>query len=95
MKTMKDIVKQKLESSETCAGDFLDQTIKDMKTEKFLSEDFIVNVIFGLLFASPESISSITTVIFKFLFDHPTVLEELRVILPSKNQFRYLFSLLY
>ena len=77
---MKGILLRKLES-ETCSGDFLDQVIKDMETGKFLTEDFVVNLLFGLLFA--DSISSVTTLIFKFLLDHLTALEELRVILPS------------
>ena len=79
---MKGILLRKRES-ETCSGDFLDQVIKDMKTGKFLNEDFVVNLLFGLLFANSDSISSVTTLIFKFLLDHPTALEELRVILPS------------
>ena len=84
LKMMKGFLKGKLESSDlTSSGDFLDQVIKDMKTEKFLNEDFIVKVLFGLLFAISDSISSATTLAFKFLSDHPAALEELRVILHS------------
>ena len=46
------------------SGDFLDHVIKDMKTEKFLNEDFVVNILFGLLFANSDSISSVTTLAF-------------------------------
>lgn len=62
-------------------GDLLDQALKDLKTEKFLSEDFIVNVMFGILFASSESISAALTLALRFLLDHPAALEELRVII--------------
>lgn len=79
---IKDVLKRRLESAENSSGDLLDQLIKDMKTEKFVSEEFIVNILFGILFASSESISSATTLACKFLFDYPPALEELRVIFP-------------
>ncbi|KAJ6906498.1 cytochrome P450 87A3-like [Populus alba x Populus x berolinensis] len=52
-------LKERMSSpAESRQGDFLDQVIADMDKEKFLTEDFIVNLIFGILFASFESIST-------------------------------------
>ena len=64
---------------ETYRGDILDHIIKDMETEKFLSEDFVVQLIFGILFAAYESVSTIVALAFKLLSDHPSVMEEMIV----------------
>uniref|UniRef100_A0A5B7C8H1 Cytochrome P450 87A3-like n=1 Tax=Davidia involucrata TaxID=16924 RepID=A0A5B7C8H1_DAVIN len=77
---MKEKLKEKRNSpDQTCQGDLLDQAVKDMNTEKFLTDDFVVGLIFGALFASFESISSALTLAFKLLSQHPSVVEELRV----------------
>ena len=60
-------------------GDLLDQAVKEMGTEKFLTEDFIVHFIFGALFASFESISSAITLAFKLLSENPSAVNDLRV----------------
>jgi cytochrome P450 len=72
--------------AESRRGDFLDQIIADMDKEKFLTEDFTVNLIFGILFASFESISAALTLSLKLIGDHPSVLEELTVSLCSLYQ---------
>ncbi|KAJ8447427.1 hypothetical protein Cgig2_019421 [Carnegiea gigantea] len=77
MDMMRGVLKERLASSETCRGDFLDHALKDLDTEKFLTEDFILQIMFGLLFASSESTSMTLTLIFKFLSENPHVLEEL------------------
>lgn len=74
---MRGVLKERLASSETYRGDFLDHALKDLGTEKFLTEDFILQIMFGLLFASSESTSMTLTLIFKFLSENPHVLEEL------------------
>ena len=51
-----------------------------MATEKFLGEDFIVQVMFGLLFASFESNSSTLTLALLKLSHHPSALEMLTVL---------------
>ncbi|KAL3502432.1 hypothetical protein ACH5RR_036881 [Cinchona calisaya] len=61
----------------TSKGDFLDQAIHDMTTETFLGEEFIVQLIFGLLFASFESNSSTLTFAMLKLSQHPSALEML------------------
>ncbi|XP_059669019.1 beta-amyrin 16-alpha-hydroxylase CYP87D16-like [Cornus florida] len=74
-----NMLKDKLTSTaETCQGDFLDQAIKDLSSEKFLTEDFIVLLSFGTLFASVESLSTTLTLAFKLLSENPSVVDELR-----------------
>ncbi|RVW50972.1 Cytochrome P450 87A3 [Vitis vinifera] len=51
--------------------------IDDMKKEKFLSDDFVVFVMFGILFASFETISSTLTLAIKLLIEHPLVMQQL------------------
>lgn len=76
---MKDELRARGTSPDPCHSDLLDQAINDMKTEKFLTEDFIVNLFFGVLFASFESVSDILTLAFKLLAENPSALQELKV----------------
>ena len=55
-------------------GDFLDQILADKKTETFLNDNFITYMMFGLLFASFETISSTLTLAIKLINDHPKVI---------------------
>ncbi|KAL2936871.1 Cytochrome P450 87A3, partial [Bienertia sinuspersici] len=77
MDMMRAYLKERLTSPETYRGDFLDQALKDLNTEKFLTEDFILQIMFGLLFASSESTSMTLTLVLKFLSENPQVLQEL------------------
>ncbi|KNA05393.1 hypothetical protein SOVF_190790 [Spinacia oleracea] len=79
MDMMRKTLKERLASPDTCQGDFLDHALKDLNTDKFLTEDFILQIMFGLLFASSESTSITLTLILKFLSENPHVLEELEV----------------
>ncbi|GAB4838623.1 hypothetical protein Ancab_028168 [Ancistrocladus abbreviatus] len=72
-------LKERLASSENYQGDLLDHLLRDQHAEKFLSEDFIVNIVFSLLIASAESISVTVTLVLKFLAENPQALEELLV----------------
>lgn len=74
---MRDILSQKRASPEKCKRDLLDQVIDDMKTETFLTDDFVLYIMFGLLLASSETISSTLTLAIKLLTDHPYVVQEL------------------
>nr|GMD54558.1 cytochrome P450 87A3-like [Ipomoea batatas] len=76
---MRDVVKKRLETPERQQEDVLDHLIRDMHmgTHKFLSEDFIVQLMFGLLFVASESITTTLALAFKLLAEHPNVLEEL------------------
>ncbi|KAM7503104.1 hypothetical protein LguiB_002008 [Lonicera macranthoides] len=81
-KAVTTIVREKIKEKrntlpENRPGDLLDQAVKDMETEKFVTDDFLVPFIFAILFASFESISSALTLTFKLLSEHPAVVEEL------------------
>ena len=79
MKLIRDVLKEKKASSKTLEGDFLDQMVDDMKNEKFLSDDFVVFVVFGFLLASFETISATLTLAVKLLIENPSVMQELIV----------------
>ncbi|KAL5562365.1 hypothetical protein UlMin_032112 [Ulmus minor] len=74
---LRDILKKRRSSLEVYRGDFLDQISRDMDREKFLSEDFVVQLIFGGLFVTFETVSAVLALAFKLLSEHPLVLEEL------------------
>jgi cytochrome P450 len=77
---MRDILNKRLTSpDETNQGDVLDHLIEDRKVENFLTEEFVVQLMFGLLFVSFDSLSATLTLAFKLLAENPTVLEELNV----------------
>ena len=76
---IRDILKERKVSPESHKGDFLDQIVDDIKKEKFLSDDFIVLVMFGILLASFETISATLTLAVKLLIENPSVMQELIV----------------
>ncbi|KAF2322625.1 hypothetical protein GH714_025079 [Hevea brasiliensis] len=67
MTILKKIIVERRNTVEKRGADVLDRCLNDMEKEKFLTDDFICMLMFGGLFASSESISSITTLMFKFL----------------------------
>ncbi|CAK9162300.1 unnamed protein product [Ilex paraguariensis] len=75
--TMKDVVNKRRMSAENRRDDLLDHLMQDMNTETFLTEDFIVQLMFGLLFVTSDSISTTMALAFKLLVEHPSVLEAL------------------
>ncbi|KAK4431191.1 cytochrome [Sesamum alatum] len=79
---MREVLRKRLAEGERRHGhgDLLDHIIEDKKTETFLNEDFIVQLMFGLLFVTSDSISTTLALAFKLLAEHPLVLEELTVI---------------
>ncbi|KAJ6777513.1 CYTOCHROME P450 26 [Salix koriyanagi] len=76
-KILQDTLIERLNDASKRRGDFLDQAIDDLERKKFLNVDFIPQLIFGILFASYESISSTLTLAIKFLSENPQVLEKL------------------
>ncbi|XP_062114850.1 cucurbitadienol 11-hydroxylase-like [Humulus lupulus] len=74
---LRDMLIERQNSVELNHGDFLDQICKDMEKEKFLSEEFIVQLIFGGLFAAFESVTAVMALAFSLLPEHPSVLEEM------------------
>nr|AEM42983.1 cytochrome P450 [Siraitia grosvenorii] len=74
---LKGLVKERRQANSTAArGDFLDQALRDIDNEQFLTEEFVVNLLFGILFAS-GSVSGSLTLMFKLLADNPSVVREL------------------
>ncbi|GMY21588.1 cucurbitadienol 11-hydroxylase-like, partial [Fagus crenata] len=78
MNMVREVLKQRLASPpEKRQGDFLDHVIQDMNSQDFLIEDFVVQLFFGLLYVSFDTISTMTTLTFKLLDENPDVLQEL------------------
>ncbi|XP_055800470.1 beta-amyrin 16-alpha-hydroxylase CYP87D16-like [Solanum dulcamara] len=80
--TMRDVLKKRIESStrkRKGEEDLVDHLLRDMDSHKFLTEDYIVQMMFGLLFVTSDSISTTLALSFKLLVEHPDVLEELIV----------------
>ncbi|XP_030942094.1 cytochrome P450 87A3-like [Quercus lobata] len=76
MSMLRKIVKEKITSPEKRSENLLDQAIDDMEKEEFLSEDFIVKLLFAILFASFETSVSVLLAL-KLLAEHPAALQEL------------------
>ncbi|KAL5543989.1 hypothetical protein UlMin_007773 [Ulmus minor] len=74
----KNMLNERRLSPNTNKEDLLGKLSKDMDSEKFLTEEFVVHFIFGLLFASFESISSLLTLALKFLSENSPAMEELK-----------------
>ncbi|KAK4562040.1 hypothetical protein RGQ29_004770 [Quercus rubra] len=75
---LRKIIKERINSPENHHGDFLDQAINDMDTEKYLTEDIIIYSLFGVLYTNFDSISSIIALTLMLLEDQPKVLQELQ-----------------
>ncbi|KAF3974991.1 hypothetical protein CMV_001732 [Castanea mollissima] len=71
------IFEERKRNPEIRKGDFLDQILADMKTETFFTDNFIIYMMFGLLIASFETISSTLTLAIKLINDHPKVVQAL------------------
>ncbi|RVX16706.1 Cytochrome P450 87A3 [Vitis vinifera] len=78
MKILREIVDERCASPEIRCGDFLDDFLEGMKKEAFITKDFIAFVMFGLLFASFESIPIMLSLALKLIMEHPLVLQELK-----------------
>lgn len=83
---LRKIVKEKITSPEKRSENLLDQAIDEMEKEKFLSEDFIVQLLFSILFASFETSVSVLLAL-KFLAEHPAALQELTVCFVQEHFF--------
>jgi cytochrome P450 len=53
--------------------------VEDMQKENFWTDEFAIYMMFGLLLASFETISSTLALAIKFLTDHPPVVQKLTV----------------
>ncbi|XP_031398058.1 cytochrome P450 87A3-like isoform X2 [Punica granatum] len=70
---IREIVKERIASPERSeeASDFLDHMICGMKTDKFLTEEFMTQLLFGLLFVTFDSVSTALSLAVKLLEEHP------------------------
>ncbi|XP_010024953.3 cucurbitadienol 11-hydroxylase [Eucalyptus grandis] len=70
-------VKDRLSSHGRLHDDFLCHVMQDMSKEKFLTEDFLVQLIFTLLFVTFDSVSTTLTLALMFLEENPRALQEI------------------
>ena len=89
---LRKIVREKITSPEKRSENLLDQAMDDMEKEKFLSEDFIVQLLFVILFASFETSVSVLLAL-KFLAEYPAALQELTVCKCTKNNYFFAHNL--
>ena len=76
-KLIRDVLNERKASPESHKGDLLDQIVDDMKKENFLSDDFIVSILFAVLLASFETISTTIALALKFLLENQSIMQEL------------------
>ncbi|KAJ4821907.1 hypothetical protein Tsubulata_032195 [Turnera subulata] len=75
---LKGMMEEKCSSPETQGGgDVFDHAIADLNTQSFLTEDFVVLLIYGFTFASFDSVSTILPILFKCLAENPSASKEL------------------
>ena len=79
IKLITSMLEERKLNPELRKGDFLDLVVADMKTETFLTDNFVIYMMFGLLLASFETISSTLTLAIKLINDHPKVVQQLTV----------------
>ncbi|XP_021674757.2 cytochrome P450 87A3-like [Hevea brasiliensis] len=77
IKLIAGVLEERRRSPRKQKEDLLDQVVEDMKKETFLTDDFAIYMMFGLLLASFETISSTLALAIKFLTDNPSVVERL------------------
>lgn len=77
IKLITDLLEERRSNPGIRKGDFLDQIVEDMQRENFWTDEFAIYMMFGLLLASFETISSTLALAIKFLTDHPPVVQKL------------------
>ncbi|XP_002514563.2 cytochrome P450 87A3 [Ricinus communis] len=77
LKLIADELGKRRESPKKQKEDMLDQIVEDMKKETFWTDDFAIYVMFGILLASFETISSTLAVCINFLTDNPSMVQKL------------------
>ena len=79
MEALKHMLDERKEAERRETMDFLDLVVDELKEKPVLDENFCLDVLFGLLFASIHTTSTALTAAFKFLTDNPKALQELAV----------------
>lgn len=82
---IREIIKDRLLSPETPYSDYLSYIMTDMGKEKFITDDSVVKLLFGLLFVSFDSLSTTLTLVLMFLEENPKALQEITVCLSSDS----------
>ncbi|KAI3996152.1 hypothetical protein MKX01_031506 [Papaver californicum] len=79
LQLMKDILRERQNSTEERKGDFVDQLIDDVKNEEFMSEELAAVLMIAMVFASFETVSTAFRVAMMFLTDQqaPLVVKQL------------------
>jgi len=79
IKLITDLLEERRRNPGIRKGDFLDQIVEDMQKENFWTDECAIYMMFGVLLASFETISSTLALAIKFLTDHPPVVQKLTV----------------
>ena len=79
MEALKHMLDERKEAERRETMDFLDLVVDELKEKPVLDENFCLDVLFGLLFASIHTTSTALTAALKFLTDNPKALQELAV----------------
>ncbi|XP_028071122.1 cytochrome P450 87A3-like isoform X2 [Camellia sinensis] len=74
---MRDAIVERMNFPNKIQMDFLDTVMEDLKTQKFVTPEFLSNFMFGILFANFEPVTSVILLSLKLLSEHPSSLEEL------------------
>ncbi|PUZ68962.1 hypothetical protein GQ55_2G070600 [Panicum hallii var. hallii] len=77
-KVLKDLLKQRISTPQKRYGDFLDIVVEELQSEEALvDENFMVDLVCGLIFAGIALTPTTLTIGMKFLTDSPNVVEAL------------------
>uniref|UniRef100_A0A0D9WWK3 Cytochrome P450 n=1 Tax=Leersia perrieri TaxID=77586 RepID=A0A0D9WWK3_9ORYZ len=77
--TLTDLLKERLNAPGKKYGDLVDLIVDELQSEKpLIDENFAIDAIAALMFASFATISSTLTVAFKFITDNPKIVQELK-----------------
>ena len=86
-KVMKDLLKQRISTPQKRYGDFVDIVVEELQSEEALvDEDFMVDLICGLIFAGIALTPTTLTIGMKFLTNSPNVVEALTVRVPTRSK---------
>ena len=79
-KTIRDTLAERLRTSDKKHGDLLDLIVEELHCkEPLINEDFAVDMVSTLLFASIYTLAAIIAIAFKSLHDNPEVVHALKV----------------
>lgn len=84
---LKDLLKQRISTPKKQYGDFLDIVVEELQSEQALvDENFMVDLVCGLIFAGIALTPTTLTIGMKFLTDNPNVVEALTVSVSTRSK---------